>query len=80
MTSLKLIGALNRDQIVSETDSFTELRYQQFVRHFSANTRNVPLASDATRGEAAMELIRLLTSTERMSASTGDVARPVNFG
>jgi SAM-dependent methyltransferase len=49
---------LNREQTISETDSFTERRYQQFVRHFRRDTRTVlDVGCNTGRGGAAMKAI-----------------------
>jgi SAM-dependent methyltransferase len=59
LTSLELIVALNRDQEVSETDSFTERRYQQFFRHFAPNTCDVlDVGCNTGRGGAVMKALR----------------------
>lgn len=59
MTSLELIVALNREQEVSETDSFTERRYQQFVRHFAPDTCDVlDVGCNTGRGGAVMKALR----------------------
>jgi SAM-dependent methyltransferase len=58
VTSLEQIVKLNREQEVSETDPFTERRYQQFVRHFSDNTRDVlDVGCNTGRGGAIMKAL-----------------------
>jgi hypothetical protein len=41
MTSVDHIVTLNRELKISESNQFTERRYQQFVRHFPPLTREV---------------------------------------
>ena len=48
MTNLDHILAVNRDEIVSEADSFTR-RYQQFVRHFRPIARVLDIVSNSGR-------------------------------
>jgi SAM-dependent methyltransferase len=56
MTSLDHIVTLNREQKISESDQFTERRYQQFVRHFSPLTREVlDVGCNTGRGGAVMK-------------------------
>lgn len=53
------IIALNRTHAISETDSFTERRYRQFVSHFTSNTRSVlDVGCNTGRGGAVMMAIR----------------------
>jgi 2-polyprenyl-3-methyl-5-hydroxy-6-metoxy-1,4-benzoquinol methylase len=59
VTSLEVIVALNREQEISETDSFTERRYLQFVRYFAPDTRKVlDVGCNTGRGGAAMKAVR----------------------
>jgi SAM-dependent methyltransferase len=59
VTSLEVIVALNREQEGSETDSFTERRYQQFVRHFAPDTGKVlDVGCNTGRGGAVMKALR----------------------
>jgi 2-polyprenyl-3-methyl-5-hydroxy-6-metoxy-1,4-benzoquinol methylase len=52
------IVKLNREQEISEIDTFTERRYQQFVRHFRRDTRTVlDVGCNTGRGGAAMMAI-----------------------
>lgn len=49
---------LNREQEVSETDTFTERRYKQFVRHFRRDTQTVlDVGCNTGRGGAVMKAI-----------------------
>lgn len=49
----------NRAQTISETDTFTERRYQQFARHLPANARDVlDIGCNTGRGGAVMKAIR----------------------
>ncbi|SEP49537.1 Methyltransferase domain-containing protein [Rhodospirillales bacterium URHD0017] len=49
---------LNREQELSETDTFTERRYRQFARHFGRDTRTVlDVGCNTGRGGAAMMAI-----------------------
>ena len=58
-TSLDRVVALNREQTLSETDSFTERRYQQFTRHLPRHTRDVlDVGCNTGRGGAAMKALR----------------------
>jgi len=59
LTSLEQMVALNREQDVSETDPFTERRYQQFLRHLSLHTRDVlDVGCNTGRGGAVMKALR----------------------
>lgn len=59
MTSLEQIVALNWEERVSETDPFTERRYQQFLRHLSPHTRDVlDVGCNTGRGGAVMKASR----------------------
>jgi SAM-dependent methyltransferase len=59
VTSFEVVIELNREQEVSETDPFTERRYQQFVRHFAAETRDVlDVGCNTGRGGAVMKALR----------------------
>jgi SAM-dependent methyltransferase len=59
MTSLERFVSLNREQEISETDAFTERRYQQFVRHLSPETREVlDVGCNTGRGGAVMKGLR----------------------
>ncbi len=56
MTNPDQIVALNREQKISEFDTFTEHRYHQFVRHFSPWTRDVlDVGCNTGRGGAIMK-------------------------
>ena len=58
MTTLDQIVRLNREQKNSEVDRFTERRYQQFVRHFPAPTREVlDVGCNTGRGGAVMKTL-----------------------
>ena len=58
MATFDQILALNRMQKESETDSFTEHRYRQFVRHFSPDTRDVlDVGCNTGRGGTAMKAL-----------------------
>lgn len=58
MTSFEAVIELNRGQAVSETDPFTERRYQQFVRHFLADTCDVlDVGCNTGRGGAVMKAL-----------------------
>jgi len=58
MTSLDQVVALNRAQQQSETDRFTVRRYQQFVRHFPAGTRDVlDVGCNTGRGGSVMKAL-----------------------
>lgn len=59
MTSLAQIVALNREQQVSETDSFTARRYRQFASHFLPQTRDV-LDVGCNTGRGGVVLKQLL--------------------
>jgi SAM-dependent methyltransferase len=59
VTSLGAVIELNREQLISETDSFTERRYEQFVRHFLPETRDVlDVGCNTGRGGAVMKAQR----------------------
>lgn len=58
MTSLDQVITLNRAQQQSETDRFTVRRYQQFVRHFGPNTRDVlDVGCNTGRGGSVMKAL-----------------------
>ncbi|MBN9491265.1 MAG: class I SAM-dependent methyltransferase [Alphaproteobacteria bacterium] len=58
MATFDQILALNRMQTVSETDSFTEDRYRQFVRHFSPSTHDIlDVGCNTGRGGIAMKAL-----------------------
>jgi|SRR6185312_6410447 ubiquinone/menaquinone biosynthesis C-methylase UbiE len=58
MTSLDQVVALNRAQQQSETDRFTVRRYQQFVRHFPPDTRDVlDVGCNTGRGGSVMKAL-----------------------
>lgn len=58
MTSLDQVITLNRAQQQSETDRFTVRRYQQFVRHFPPNTRDVlDVGCNTGRGGSVMKAL-----------------------
>jgi SAM-dependent methyltransferase len=58
LTQLDKIIELNRQQVASEVDSFTEHRYQQFVRHFSPRTREVlDVGCNTGRGGIVMKAL-----------------------
>jgi 2-polyprenyl-3-methyl-5-hydroxy-6-metoxy-1,4-benzoquinol methylase len=57
-TANDLIITLNREQEISETDTFTERRYQQFTRHFRRETQRVlDVGCNTGRGGPAMKAI-----------------------
>src|SRR5689334_8543078 len=58
MATVDQIVTLNRMQAMSETDSFTEHRYRQFVRHFFPNTQDVlDVGCNTGRGGTAMKAL-----------------------
>lgn len=58
MTNLDQVVTLNRAQQQSETDRFTIRRYQQFVRHFPPNTRDVlDVGCNTGRGGSVMKAL-----------------------
>jgi 2-polyprenyl-3-methyl-5-hydroxy-6-metoxy-1,4-benzoquinol methylase len=58
-TNRHRIVNLNRDHVISETDTFTERRYRQFVSHFAPNTRTVlDVGCNTGRGGAVMMAIK----------------------
>jgi 2-polyprenyl-3-methyl-5-hydroxy-6-metoxy-1,4-benzoquinol methylase len=58
MTNLAEIIELNRQQIVSEEDPFTERRYLQFVRRFAPQTRDVlDVGCNTGRGGAVIKTL-----------------------
>jgi len=59
MTSFSEVVELNREQEVSETDPFTERRYEQFVRHLPRDARDVlDVGCNTGRGGAVMKTLR----------------------
>jgi 2-polyprenyl-3-methyl-5-hydroxy-6-metoxy-1,4-benzoquinol methylase len=58
-TVIDQIVTQNRENAISETDTFTERRYRQFVSHFAPNTRTVlDVGCNTGRGGAVMMAIK----------------------
>jgi len=56
MTTMDQIVSLNREMEMSETDTFTERRYRQFVRYLPPGTQNVlDVGCSTGRGGAVMK-------------------------
>jgi 2-polyprenyl-3-methyl-5-hydroxy-6-metoxy-1,4-benzoquinol methylase len=59
MTTLDRLVVLNREQHVSETDPFTERRYEQFVRRLPARTLDIlDVGCNTGRGGATLKRLR----------------------